>query len=466
MLPTVIPPGFRLEKDSLVFNEKHVPEDAKLKDDKRTMEIITELANNISENIEVTYDIPSNYEDGKIPILDVKAGINEENKIEFTFYRKPVTNPLVTLKSSALPMNQKMTILTQQCFSRLHNTSEEINDNVKVEILNTFMKELKASEYTEKDRENILKGAVNTYKNIKTKEILKERPFYRDNSFEKFKRKIAKSNKKANWFKGKQRDSNYKSVLFVEATPGETLLKLLKETEERYKIADDCRIKLVSKSGSKISNLIVKKDPFAINCNEDECPPCGSINPKNSKLSKCRTNNVTYQGICKTCNEKGKIRIYDGETARNLHIRSKEHMNDFKKGNDKSWMIKHVNEEHDGNKDDVKFTWKVKKKHFRPLERQVYEAVNINNKASEENLNSKHEFNYQTVKRINLENNPKLDCKVCGSMLKTKSELNDHMKLFHERLKCNQCEYVSYGLRNLDDHQKIVHSRNLHCQSQ
>ena len=102
---------------------------------------------------------------------------------------------------------------------------------------------------------------------------------------------------------------------------------------------------------------------------------------------KCRSNNVTYQSICKTCHIKEKVRIYVSETASNY----------------------------------VKFTGKVLKKHFKPLERQVNEAVNINKKADDENLNSKNEFNFQTVNRIKLDKNPKLDCKVCGTLVRNKN---------------------------------------------
>ena len=72
---------------------------------------------------------------------------------------------------------------------------------------------------------------------------MKIRPFYRDNKFEKEKRKRNKSKKRNTWYQGKQCDSKYKSVLFVEATPGDTLIKRLKETEEIFKIADNCRIR-------------------------------------------------------------------------------------------------------------------------------------------------------------------------------------------------------------------------------
>ena len=52
-------------------------------------------------------------------------------------------------------------------------------------------------------------------------------------------------------------------------------------------------------------------------------------------------------------------------------------------------MVKHVNKEHEGNKDSVEFTWKVLRKHMKPLERQVAKAVNISKKKDEENINSK-----------------------------------------------------------------------------
>ena len=87
MLPTVIPPGFKFENDELVFREEHVYEDINVKGDKRTMDIIQIIANSIEENIQVTYDVPSNYKDGKIPILDVKAGINLQNKLNSNFTR-------------------------------------------------------------------------------------------------------------------------------------------------------------------------------------------------------------------------------------------------------------------------------------------------------------------------------------------------------------------------------------------
>ena len=188
--------------------------------------------------------------------------------------------------------------------------------------------------------------------------------------------------------------------------------------------------------------MLEKKDPFARKCNEVDCPPCESIGDEVRKTSKCRVDNVTYRGTCKTCEVEGKHRCYDGETARNLHIRSKEHINDFMKNYEKSWMLKHVIKEHDGIKENVKFTWKVMKKHTKPLERQVSEAVNINNKNENENLNSRNEFNYHSVKKINLikEKNSMFNCNVCGALFNNREELEKHSVMFHMRIKSIETE--------------------------
>ena len=45
------------------------------------------------------------------------------------------------------------------------------------------------------------------------------------------------------------------------------------------------------------------------------------------------------------------MRLYHGETARNLHVRSKENCNAYKNMTEKSFMNEHVIDEHEGNPD-------------------------------------------------------------------------------------------------------------------
>ena len=214
----------------------------------------------------------------------------------------------------------------------------------------------------------------------------------------------------------------------------------------------------MSKSGQKLIILTKKKDPFAENCSGNDCPPCENLQTE-GKISRCKIDNVTYQGICKTCGDEGKVRIYDGETARNLHVRSKEHINEYNRNNENNWMIKHVNNDHEGKKENVQFIWKVLKKHRKPLERQISEAVNISKKKEDENLNSKSEFNHQTIKRISLDgkNKMKIHCKTCGSLFDHKEKMKEHIEMFHENQQCETCEYEAIGSKDLKYHAKVAH---------
>ena len=71
--------------------------------------------------------------------------------------------------------------------------------------------------------------------------------------------------------------------MFVDATPGDKLLKMIEDTEEKYKIAPDHRIKIVSKTGSKLVNLFERNNPFEKKCKDRECKPCQNSNNDTKK---------------------------------------------------------------------------------------------------------------------------------------------------------------------------------------
>ena len=73
--------------------------------------------------ISFTYDVPSNYEPKKVPILDLNVYLNEDGYIMNEFYEKPTNNHLVILASSAISFKVKRTVFTQECLRRLRNTS-------------------------------------------------------------------------------------------------------------------------------------------------------------------------------------------------------------------------------------------------------------------------------------------------------------------------------------------------------
>ena len=86
--------------------------------------------------ITLTVETPCNFQDGKLPVLDIRVNINhaDMNRIDFEFYEKTTKNPKVILADSALSFSKKIIILTQECLRRLRNTKRS---NTKVSYYNT-----------------------------------------------------------------------------------------------------------------------------------------------------------------------------------------------------------------------------------------------------------------------------------------------------------------------------------------
>ena len=138
----------------IVDLEKKVLDEEK-SDDAVTMEVIQEIANSINPMFQFTVDTPSNHENGKLPILDLQVKINEEenNRLDFEFYEKPLKNKKLILSDSAIPAKDKRTILTQECLRRLRNTKVELGKDVQNKHLNDFMVKMKNSGYNKKYRQ-------------------------------------------------------------------------------------------------------------------------------------------------------------------------------------------------------------------------------------------------------------------------------------------------------------------------
>ena len=246
--------------------------------------------------------------------------------------------------------------------------------------------------------------------------------------------------------------------MFVEATPEDRLLKMLKETEDKYRISEKHRIKFVTKSGIKLKHLLERKDPFSSKCKESDCYPCENSNVNPQQTINCRKNRVCYEVSCRNCDKEGSPKLYHGETARNIYVRSKEHYAALKNKSEKSFMLKHVIQDHEGDSTGVTFDWKIKGKYQKPLSRQLAEAILIDKKSKDVNLNSKTEYFSHSVKGIGLYSaGDKEECGYCGRKFTKIDDLQNHEEDFHTKIKCNVCEYISYGKKDL-----LYHTQNKH----
>ena len=85
--------------------------------DRRTMNLIKLIGNDIHPSIQLEVDYPTKYPDGKMPILDLKVWIEQTeqgSRIMHEYYMKPMATKTVINARSAMSWQVKRTVLTQE----------------------------------------------------------------------------------------------------------------------------------------------------------------------------------------------------------------------------------------------------------------------------------------------------------------------------------------------------------------
>ena len=142
--------------------------------------------------------------------------MNEEGKyvIMHEHYMKDVSSKVLLHRESAISINSKRTILTQQCLRVMLNCSKDLEEERRKEHLSFFMARMQSSGYDHGFRLEILKSALKAYETMKNNES-EGRMMYRERTWNRKERKKQKEERKKNWYS----TGDVESVLFIPATP-------------------------------------------------------------------------------------------------------------------------------------------------------------------------------------------------------------------------------------------------------
>ena len=99
--------------------------------DLRTMNILKDISNQLDPNIQMTIDVPSVHSNGRLPVLDLEVFLIE-NKIEFSFDKKPISSPFVIHYASTTSSRTKRDSIIQEGYRRLRNCSEGVSDKKNI----------------------------------------------------------------------------------------------------------------------------------------------------------------------------------------------------------------------------------------------------------------------------------------------------------------------------------------------
>ena len=101
--------------------KKAAKEDENMEDDRRTMRLLREVSDSVHPKLQFEEDFPSNYSDEKIPILDLKCWMDDDNKVWHEHYEKTVSTRKVLHSQSALAWGSKRSVVVSECVRRLRN---------------------------------------------------------------------------------------------------------------------------------------------------------------------------------------------------------------------------------------------------------------------------------------------------------------------------------------------------------
>lgn len=371
--------------------EKIEGPDTEDKKDQRMFEIIRKVGNEIHKSIQLTSDTPSENEDGKVPILDLKCWIGEEKdgkeRILHEHYMKSMASKLVIHRQAAMSIKSKRTILTQQCLRIILNCSEDLEEDIRNKHLSFFMARMQASGYDHAFRLEVLKSAKHAYEKLKERENTGG-SIHRPRTQDRTNRRKLKEEKKKNWFNAEK----YETVLFIPATPNSELQQKMQESINKTNV----KIKVVERSGTKLVRMLQRNDPFK----SKECAdPTKCFVCSGNKPGGCRDTGVTYKISCN-----GDCRYeYTGQTGQNGYTRGDKHQKEYQQKLEKSALWKHCVNVHNGECQTFQMEI-VDRVRNDPTKRQILEAVRMQRIPDNLQMNSKSEWNTTKIPRIQINN--------------------------------------------------------------
>ena len=181
----------------------------------------------------MTGDIPSNYGDKRLPILDLKVWIGEiaagTYKVITSHYMKEVSSRAVINSESSHSESMKLNVMVNETMRILKNCSEYLEWEEIASHITYFVRRLQFSGYSQQFRYNVINKAFQKYDNIKRERSA--RTYNVGESTVETKAKNGVSNKKK-WY---ARDNKYESVMFIQPTKGSKMRNEIQRCADRKK---------------------------------------------------------------------------------------------------------------------------------------------------------------------------------------------------------------------------------------
>ena len=214
--------------------------------------------------------------------------------------------------------------------------------------------------------------------------------------------------------------------MFISHTPHSELKSSLNNVQQS--LGYKTKFKHIERMGRTLGQLLVQKDPVAMDCGRQGCMAC------RTKEGKCLRQGCIYRMTCLHCLEVDKQSVYIGETARTGYDRSLEHWSAIRRRDETSPLVEHHNLEHP-DKEEPDFAMEIISYPKTNLQRQAEEAEQILRHESANLLNRRGEWGQNLPPKLSIEDQSQDD----KGKRKTGPRGSDKPKA-NKRRKCNEAQ--------------------------
>ena len=149
------------------------------------------------------------------------------------------------------------------------------------------------------------------------------------------------------------------------------------------------RIRIQERVGSSLIQSLGNKSPWKNKGCGRDCHPC------ESKEGSCRQRNITYRISCQLCLSAGVKYVYIGESHRSWWDRAQDHDRALKSMDETYATVTHHQEFHPN--ETPAFSFKVDRSHKSSLQRQIFEAILIQEEKCDNLLNKRGEWGMNSL---------------------------------------------------------------------
>ena len=174
----------------------------------RMVRICMPLVNSINQDLEFTSETPEDFDGKRLPTLDFEIWQEKDGKINHNYFQKDMKNPFQIMKRSAISQHSKISITSNELLRRLGNTnSKNVDNDESSKVVETFIKEMKHSEYSRKEVKEVVCSAITGWKRKVARREKEGQSYYKSARSTLVTRCMKKLTEKTNWHKRSSKSS-------------------------------------------------------------------------------------------------------------------------------------------------------------------------------------------------------------------------------------------------------------------